>query len=63
MGLTASLDIGNEKIVMALAAVEHGACRLVGIKIIASLSSRQNRVFKDRSTAGKPLFNYQTLRL
>ncbi|MEI3155268.1 MAG: hypothetical protein V8S95_09325 [Odoribacter sp.] len=32
MGLTASLDIGNEKIVMALAAVEH-VCRLVGIKI------------------------------
>lgn len=44
MGLTASLDIGNEKIVMALAAVEHGACRLVGIKIIASQGMERGMV-------------------
>lgn len=36
MGLTASLDMGSEKMVMALASVEGGACRLTGIKIVAS---------------------------
>ena len=44
MGLTASLDIGNEKMVMALAAAEHGACRLVGIKIIASQGMERGMV-------------------
>ena len=36
MGLTASLDMGSEKMVMALASEEADGCRLVGIKIIAS---------------------------
>lgn len=38
MGLTASLDIGSEKMVMALAMTDgRGNCRLTGIKIAASL--------------------------
>lgn len=36
MGLTASLDIGSEKMVMAVAGEDnHGDCRLTGIKMIA----------------------------
>ena len=35
MGLIASLDIGSEKMVMAVAAEENGECRLAGIKMIA----------------------------
>ncbi len=34
--ITASLDMGSEKMVMALASVEGNACRLFGIKTIAS---------------------------
>lgn len=36
MGLTASLDIGSEKMVMALAATADNSCRLTGIKFVAS---------------------------
>ncbi|MEG2276945.1 MAG: cell division FtsA domain-containing protein [Odoribacter sp.] len=36
MGFTASLDMGSEKMVMALASTENNACRLTGIKIVAS---------------------------
>lgn len=36
MGFTASLDMGSEKMVMALASSERSDSRLVGIKIIAS---------------------------
>lgn len=36
MGLTASLDMGAEKMVMALGTMEHNAYRLTGIKILAS---------------------------
>ena len=36
MGLTASLDIGSEKMVMAVAGVDNrGDCRLTGMKMIA----------------------------
>ena len=36
MGLTASLDIGSEKMVMALGSEERDVVRLTGIKILAS---------------------------
>lgn len=36
MGLTASLDMGSEKMVMALATNDNAGCRLTGIKIVAS---------------------------
>ena len=47
MGLTASLDMGSEKMVMALAAVDHGACRLTGIKIVAS-QGMERGLIKDK---------------
>lgn len=50
MGLTASLDMGSEKMVMALAAAEHGACRLTGIKIVAS-QGMERGIMKDKDKA------------
>lgn len=47
MGLTASLDIGAEKMVMALGNVEHDACRLIGIKILASQGMERGKM-KDK---------------
>lgn len=44
MGLTASLDLGSEKMVMALASVDHNSCRLTGIKIIASQGIERGKV-------------------
>lgn len=42
MGLIATLDMGSEKMVMALAASDsNGACRLTGIKFIASQGVQQ----------------------
>lgn len=48
MGLTASLDIGSEKMVMAVAAEENGSCRLKGIKMIA-LQGVENGMITDKS--------------
>lgn len=48
MGLTASLDIGSEKMVMAVAAQEGENYRLAGIKMIA-LQGVQNGVIVDKS--------------
>lgn len=48
MGLTASLDIGSEKMVMAVAAEENEKCRLAGIKMIA-LQGVQNGIITDKS--------------
>lgn len=49
MGLTASLDIGSEKMVMAVASEDsHGDCRLVGIKMIA-LQGVEDGIITDRS--------------
>lgn len=48
MGLTASLDIGSEKMVMALATEDDGKCRLSGIKMIAS-QGMKNGVITDKS--------------
>lgn len=47
MGLTASLDMGSEKMVMALASVDNAGCRLTGIKIIASQGIDRG-IIKDR---------------
>lgn len=46
MGFTASLDMGSEKMVMALASSERAACRLVGIKVLAS-QGMERGVIKD----------------
>lgn len=46
MGFTASLDMGSEKMVMALASSERSACRLVGIKVLAS-QGMERGVVKD----------------
>ena len=48
MGLIASLDIGSEKMVMAVAAEENGECRLAGIKMIA-LQGVQDGIITDKS--------------
>ncbi len=49
MGLTASLDIGSEKMVMAVASEDnHGDCRLMGIKMIA-LQGVEDGIVVDRS--------------
>lgn len=48
MGLTASLDIGSEKMVMAVAAEENEGCRLMGIKMVA-LQGVENGVVTDKS--------------
>lgn len=47
MGLTASLDMGSEKMVMALASEDNNACRLIGIKIIASQGIERG-IIKDK---------------
>lgn len=47
MGLTASLDMGSEKMVMALGAIERNVCRLTGIKILASQGMERGLV-KDK---------------
>lgn len=47
MGWTASLDIGSEKMVMAVATEENGNCRLAGIKMIA-LQGVQDGVIVDK---------------
>lgn len=51
MGLTASLDLGSEKMVMALGSVERDACRLAGIKILASQGIERG-VVTDKDKAG-----------
>lgn len=50
MGLTASLDLGFEKTVMALGAVEQGVCRLAGVKILATQGVERG-VVTDRDKA------------
>lgn len=50
MGLIASLDMGSEKMVMALAADDGSVCRLTGIKIVAS-QGMERGVVKDREKA------------
>ncbi len=51
MGLTASLDLGSEKMVMALGSVEQDVCRLTGIKILAS-QGMERGVVMDKGKAG-----------
>lgn len=51
MSLTASLDMGSEKMVMALASADQNACRLTGIKIVAS-QGMERGVMKDKDKAG-----------
>lgn len=50
MGLTASLDMGSEKMVMALASIDSSACRLTGIKIVAS-QGMERGMMKDKEKA------------
>ena len=47
MGWTASLDMGSEKMVMALASGEGSVCHLKGIKIMAS-QGIEHGVIKDK---------------
>lgn len=51
MGLTASLDIGAEKMVMALGSEERNVTRLIGIKILASQGMERGMV-KDWEKVG-----------
>lgn len=51
MGLTASLDMGSEKMVMALAVTDSNRnCRLTGIKIAASLGVQQGIITDKQKT-------------
>ena len=48
MGLTASLDMGAEKMVMALGSIDYNACRLMGIKFFAS-QGMERGMMKDKT--------------
>lgn len=48
--VTASLDMGAEKMVMALASVEGASCRLLGIKIVGS-QGMERGLLKDKEKA------------
>jgi len=47
MGLTASLDMGSEKMVLALAAVDNAGCQLTGIRTVAS-QGMERGIIKDK---------------
>ena len=53
MGWTASLDMGSEKMVMALASGEGSVCHLKGIKIMAS-QGIEHGVIKDKWSENEP---------